>query len=181
MSDIVERLHIGGLQNELEAADEITRLRAEVERLNKSRNKWGQKYNKLLEKHRVTRAEMANQIQWVKDLADNLIAEEAKTSALRAENERLKDANAQLQEIVNGDTEEEERIRAENEKLRSALLKVTAALNEGRIVPRAGVSGMTIEAQLRNSVYTGVPAWPIEEAREMLDEINSRAALEEKS
>lgn len=30
------------------------KLRAEVERLNKSRNKWGQKYNKLLEKHKVT-------------------------------------------------------------------------------------------------------------------------------
>lgn len=41
--------------------------------------------------------------------------------ALRAEVERLKDANAQLQEIVNGDTEEDERIRAENEKLRAAL------------------------------------------------------------
>lgn len=43
------------------------------------------------------------------------------SAALRAEVERLKDANAQLQEIVNGDTEEEERIRAEVERLRAAL------------------------------------------------------------
>ena len=79
---------------------EEERIRAENERLNKSRNKWGQKYNKLLEEHKVTRAEMANQIQWVKDLADNLIAEEAKTSALRAEVEKLR---AALGEIVGMD------------------------------------------------------------------------------
>lgn len=36
MTDIVKRLHIGGLRNELEAADEITCLRAENERLRKA-------------------------------------------------------------------------------------------------------------------------------------------------
>jgi hypothetical protein len=35
------------------------------------------------------RAEVEKQVQWVKDLADNLIAEEAKTATLRAEIERL--------------------------------------------------------------------------------------------
>jgi hypothetical protein len=66
---------------------------------------------------------------------------------------------------------------SDNELMRAAILKVTEALNQGRIASRGGVSGMTIDAQLRNSVYNGVPAWPIEEAREMLDEINCRAAL----
>jgi len=34
--------------------------------------------------------------------------------------------------------------------------------------------GMTIEAQIRNSVYNGVSAWPIEEAREVLAGIRAR-------
>jgi len=71
-------------------------------------------------------------------------------------------------------------LTAEVERLRAALLKVTDALNQGRIVPSGhGVSGMTIEAQMRASVYNGVPVWPIEEAREILDEVNARAALKE--
>ena len=59
----------------------------------------------------------------VKDVASGCLCATAADliTALRAENERLKDANAQLQEIVNGDTAEEERLRAENEKLRAAL------------------------------------------------------------
>lgn len=57
------------------------------------------------------------------------------------------------------------------------MLKVTDALNQGRIVPRASVSGMTIDAQLRNSVYTGVPCGPIEDAIEMLDEAGLRKPL----
>jgi len=61
--------------------------------------------------------------------------------------------------------------------LRAAMLKVTEALNQGRIVPRAAVSGMTIDAQLRNSVYTGVPCGPIEDAIEMLDEAGLRMPL----
>ena len=68
------------------------------------------------------------------------------------------------------------RLDKEVETLRAALLKVTEALNQGRIVPRpgVGVSGMTIDAQLRNSVYNGVPAGLIEDARELIDEINHR-------
>jgi len=54
MSDIVERME----QYELaeRTAAEITRLRAEVERLVKSRNRWGQKYNKLLSAVRTENA-----------------------------------------------------------------------------------------------------------------------------
>jgi len=66
---------------------------------------------------------------------------------------------------------------AEIAVLRAAMLKVTDALNQGRIVPRASVSGMTIDAQLRNSVYTGVPCGPIEDAIEMLDEAGLRKPL----
>lgn len=40
---------------------------------------------------------------------------------LTAENERLKDANAQLQEIVNGDTAEEERLYARVRELEAGL------------------------------------------------------------
>ena len=81
MTDIVQRLRdiSPGPSAELdrlgrEAADKIERLRAdlqlavmsdseeckvlsqEVERLVKSRNRWGQKYNALLEKHKRLRA-----------------------------------------------------------------------------------------------------------------------------
>lgn len=70
----------------------------------------------------------------------------------------------------------EELIKAESdiECMRAAILKVTEALNQGRIVQLPGVSGMTIDAQLRNSVYNGVPAGLIEDARELVDEINHR-------
>lgn len=65
MTDIVDRLRkwsvfgygVEASADMKEAADEITKLRAEV----------------------------AEQVQWVKDLADRLIAEEAKTTTLRAE------------------------------------------------------------------------------------------------
>lgn len=59
MSDIVERLHNtltgsdGARQTLNEAADEIERLRAENKKLAKSRDKWGQLYNKTLAKLRA--------------------------------------------------------------------------------------------------------------------------------
>jgi len=82
MTDIVERLRqwsefgygVEASATMKEAADEIERLRAdlrlavmsdsheckalsqEVERLVKSRNRWGQKYNALLDKHKRLRA-----------------------------------------------------------------------------------------------------------------------------
>ena len=71
------------------AADEITRLRAEVERLNKSRNKWGQKYNKLLEEHKVT----------VSQLKAAVWSDSEECKLLTAENESLR---AALEKICNG-------------------------------------------------------------------------------
>lgn len=56
---------------------------------------------------------------------------------------------------------------AREERLRAALQSVLDACDQGRMVEK-GIGGMTIEAQIRRSVYTGVPAWPIEEARAAL-------------
>lgn len=63
--------------------------------------------------------------------------------------------------------------KAREAALVEALGNLIAACDEGRTVPRGGACGMTIEAQIRASVINGVPAWPVEEARDVLD----RAAL----
>ena len=61
------------------------------------------------------------------------------------------------------------------EKARERLQSILAACDQGRMVER-GAGGMTIEAQIRRSVYNGVPAWPIEEARDTLAEIEQEVA-----
>ena len=61
---------------------------------------------------------------------------------------------------------------------RAALGGVMTACDQGRMVAKTGVGGMTIEANIRGSVYMGVPAWPIEEARATLAKL--RAHLGEK-
>lgn len=57
------------------------------------------------------------------------------------------------------------------------LVELVAAVNDlgrafdhARMVPRpgSGVGGMTIEANIRGSVYNGVDAWPIAEVRDAL-------------
>lgn len=53
------------------------------------------------------------------------------------------------------------------ERLRKGLQTALEAYDQGRRVER-GPGGMTIEAQIRRSVINGVPAWPIEEARDAL-------------
>lgn len=60
-----------------------------------------------------------------------------------------------------------ERLRGERDRLRDALQAVLGACDQGRLVER-GAGGMTLEAQMRRSVYNHVPAWPIEEARAAL-------------
>jgi hypothetical protein len=57
----INRLRAGGCardQGLTQYCAEAAALTAEVERLNKSRNKWGQKYNKLLEQHKVTLSQL---------------------------------------------------------------------------------------------------------------------------
>lgn len=51
-----------------------------------------------------------------------------------------------------------------------ALRLVTDACDQGKMVS-LGAGGMSIYAQIRNSAYQGVPAWPIEEARAVLAEL----------
>lgn len=55
----------------------------------------------------------------------------------------------------------------ESARLREALENVLSACDQGRMVA-LGAGGMTIEAQIRRSVYNRVPAWPIKEARAAL-------------
>lgn len=59
-------------------------------------------------------------------------------------------------------------LREANAELLASLASVLQACDEGRMVER-GAGGMTIDAQIRRSVINGVPAWPIEEARALLD------------
>ena len=54
-----------------------------------------------------------------------------------------------------------------------ALGGVMTACDQGRMVAKTGVGGMTIEANIRGSVYMGVPAWPIEIARATLDKLRA--------
>jgi hypothetical protein len=62
--------------------EQCAALRAEVEKLNKTRNKWGQKYNKLLERHKVT-VSLLQAVVW---------SAGEKCKLLTAENERLRAA-----------------------------------------------------------------------------------------
>jgi len=59
-------------------------------------------------------------------------------------------------------------LQARVEELEGALRNLLAACDEGKLVPVGGPCGMTIEAQIRASVYNRVPAWPVEEARAAL-------------
>jgi hypothetical protein len=63
-----------------ETVTKITALRAEVEKLNKSRNKWGQKYNTLLEQHKVT----------VSQLKAAVWSDSEECKLLTVENEKLR-------------------------------------------------------------------------------------------
>jgi hypothetical protein len=77
-------------------------------------------------------------------------------------------------------TARDERMKAEGAlgaqakiaRLTEALINVLNACDQGRMVPAPGhsVGGMSIDANIRGSVYHGVPAWPIEEARAALQE-----------
>ena len=64
-------------------------------------------------------------------------------------------------------------LEAEVAKTVDALQSVINACDQGRMIPRPGhgAGGMTIEANVKGSIYTGVPAWPIEEARTALAEL----------
>lgn len=66
-----------------------------------------------------------------------------------------------------------EELEAKMAKAVGALETVLYACDRGRMIPRpgCGIGGMTIEVNIKGSIYTGVPAWPIEEARTTLAEL----------
>lgn len=56
--------------------------------------------------------------------------------------------------------------RSEIVKLRALLNEVFQTIDQGRMVEKSS-GGMSIESQIRKSVYNGIPAWPIENVREI--------------
>jgi seryl-tRNA synthetase len=76
-------------------------LRAEVEKLNKSRNKWGQKYNKLLEQHKVTESILKAAVWSVSEQCKLLTAENEK---LRKELDEAQREITQLYEDAAGES-----------------------------------------------------------------------------
>ena len=112
-NDLRKSAHINA--RSAEAAAEITRLRAEVERLVKSRDRWGQKYNKLLsavrtqdacgvytearDEYRRVITEQASEIERLRNDVRLAVMSDSKectaisevNARLRAEVERLRD------------------------------------------------------------------------------------------
>ena len=95
--------------------------------------------------------------------------------------ERLRDWPYQGETMANAAADrikaqaaEIERLRGDLAKAMEALQSVIEACDQGRMIPRSGVGGMTIEANIKGSIYVGVPAWPIEEARTTLAELKGR-------
>ena len=75
--------------------DELVALRAEVERLVKSRNRWGRKYNALLEKHKRLRAENEAVLAANRDVMLHW-------DVLKADYERLRAALEQIAKVTYG-------------------------------------------------------------------------------
>ena len=96
----------------------------------------------------------------------------------RDQSDRIKELEAKLQWVI-GERDATfslmlGRAEAAEAKLTiavEALRSVIESCDQGRMIPRSGVGGMTIEANIKGSVYVGVPAWPIEEARTTLAEL----------
>ena len=63
------------------------------------------------------------------------------------------------------------RAEAKLAKAVDALRLVIDACDDGKIVLTGAVGVMNVYAQIRRSVYNQVPAWPIEEARTVLNEL----------
>lgn len=99
MSDIVEKLYMSPDKDEIitalnevirEQQDKIEHLTAEMKRLTGERDKWGQKYNELLEQHAVTVSQITTAV-WA------AFAGECKL--LTAENEKLRAALCPLADV----------------------------------------------------------------------------------
>ena len=104
---------------------------------------------------------------------------------LKADYDALTEERDRLKEIVDGTglataaiAAERDRLALANAELLASLASVLQACDEGRMVER-GAGGMTIDAQIRRSVINGVPAWPIEEARALLDKYKATSTERE--
>lgn len=98
------------------------------------------------------------------------LADKGTLQALTDANNRMSSAEAERDELhdtVRMLKKARDTLAADKAELVAALEKAIRACDEGRMVS-LGVSGMTIEAQIKNSVYNRVPSWPIEEARDLL-------------
>jgi DNA repair exonuclease SbcCD ATPase subunit len=161
MSDIVKRLRQEAERAALcvdsghddicaEAADEIERLRAERDAAIMDADMQAREAGNMEHDARVLMSERDAAVS----LAERHMDEKHRTLRQAAE-----DWNALQQRIKTA--------KAERDRLRTALQSVLDACDQGRMVER-GAGGMTLEAQIRRSVYNNVPAWPIEEARAAL-------------
>lgn len=90
---------------------------------------------------------------------------------------RIEELEAKLktsEEIGRAFEEDAGQLRTKLAKAMEALELIFVACDQGRMIPRSGAGGMTVEANIRGSVYTGVPAWPLEEARTTLAELKGQ-------
>jgi hypothetical protein len=90
-------------------------------------------------------------------------------SAQDAEIARLRALLTEVGDLAASRAGSIEALETRNERLVAALQSVLDACDKGRMLER-GAGGMTIDAQISRSFYYGVPAWPIEEARDVLGE-----------
>lgn len=107
----------------------------------------------------ITTLRGRNGFGWTEDAADRI---EALAKELDLSNELGKALE-----------EDARQLRSNLAKAIDALRLVTDACDEGQMVS-LGTGGMTIDAQIRRSVYNKVPAWPIEEARVVLEELEKK-------
>ncbi len=110
----------------------------------------------------------------LEDAAADRIEALVKEVDRRIEPEQVEDliklAEPIMAELYGVECSYREAAEAKLAKAIDALRLVTDACDEGKMVS-LGAGGMTIDAQIRRSVYNQVPAWPIEEARSVLAEL----------
>ena len=112
-------------------------------------------------------------LAWMMGAEDARDKTKAQIAALEAENNRLKEQCKGLAQAAMNNGQGLIIAESKLAKAVEALQSVINACDQGRMIPRPGhgAGGMTIEANVKGSIYTGVPAWPIEEARTALAEL----------
>jgi hypothetical protein len=166
MTDIVERLRWSFASIDYEAADEIERLRhdltiARLDRDHARAERDAAGMDAGMQTREAGNMEHNARVLMAERDAAISLAERHMNEKHRTQRQAFEDWGALQQRIKTAE--------AERDRLREALQSVLDACDQGRMVER-GAGGMTLEAQIRRSVYNNVPAWPIEEARGALRE-----------